>query len=92
VTASLVERAPIVEAVKHVNSKPIEWKGLTLSAPRVVAAVVMAQGQETITPAGLIYEAASLVFSPGAPLMPERVSASIYRDGNWHAFDERLKP
>jgi GGDEF domain-containing protein len=81
-------RKVVVAAVKHVNGQPIEWNGPTLSAPRVVAAVVMSRAPETITAVGLVYEAASLVFSPAAALQPDRVLAWIYRDGNWHPFEQ----
>jgi hypothetical protein len=80
-------RKLVVEAVKHVNAQPIDWKGLTLSTPRIVAVVVMSQAPDTITAVGLVYEAASLVFSPAAALQPDRVLGSIYRAGNWHPFE-----
>lgn len=82
-------RKLVVEAVKYVNTQPIEWKGLSLSTPRVVASVAMSQAPETITAIELVYEAASLVFSPAAALQPDRVLAWIYRAGNWHPFEPR---
>jgi hypothetical protein len=80
-------RKLVVKAVKHVNAQDIDWKGAKLPAPRMVAALVMAQPPETVTPASLVYEAASLVFGPAVAWQPDRVLAWIYRDGNWHPFD-----
>jgi GGDEF domain-containing protein len=79
-------RKLVVEAVKHVNAQPIAWRGVTLAAPRVAAAVVMSPAPVTITAVGLVYEAASLVFGTAAAVLPDRVVARIYRDGDWQPF------
>ena len=81
-------RKLVVEAVKHVNAQPIAWRGLTLAAPRVVAAVVMSPTPETGTAVGLMYEAASLVFGTAVAVLPDRVAARIYRDGDWQPFQQ----
>ncbi len=44
-------RELVVKAVKHVNAQVIDWKGMQPPAPRIVAALVMAQAPETVTPA-----------------------------------------
>lgn len=71
----------VVDAVKHVNAQPIVWRGVTLPAPRVVAALAMSAAPETITSVGLVYEAASLVFGTAVAVLPDRVVARIYREG-----------
>jgi len=81
-------RKLVVEAVKHVNAQPIAWSGVTLAAPRVVAAVVMSPAPETITAVGLMYEAASLVFGTAVAVLPDRIVARIYRDGDWQPFQQ----
>jgi len=81
-------RRVVVEAVKHANAQPIQWNSLTLSAPRVVAAVVMSPAPETITAVALVYEAASLVFGTAVAVLPDRVIARIYRAGDWHPFQQ----
>jgi len=81
-------RKLVVEAVKHANAQPISWRGVTMAAPRVVAAVVMSPAPETITAVGLTYEAASLVFGTAAGALPDRVIARIYRDGDWQPFQQ----
>lgn len=80
-------RKLVVKAVTHVNAQAIDWKGIKLPAPRIAAALVMAQAPETVSPAGLVYEAASLVFNSAA-WQPDRVLAWIYRDGNWRPFHD----
>lgn len=85
-------RKLIVTAVKHVNAKAIEWRGISLAAPRIVAAIVMSQAPDAVTPAGLVYEAASLVFGPSVVWQPDRVEASIYRDGNWQQHEPGADP
>ena len=85
-------RKVVVKAVTHVNAQVIDWKGIKLGAPRIVAALVMAQAHDTVTPAGLVYEAARLVFGPAVVWQPDRVEAWIHRDGNWHPFDQRPNP
>ena len=79
-------RKLVVDAVKHVNAQPIAWRGMTLAAPRVVAAVVMSPSPETITAVGLVYEAASLAFGTAVAVLPDRVVARIYREGDWQPF------
>ena len=75
-------RKLVVDAVKHVNAQPIAWRGMTLAAPRVVAAVVMSPSPETITAVGLVYEAASLVFGTGVAVLPGGGSQDLPRGGS----------
>lgn len=77
----------VIKAVKHANSQVIDWKGIKLAAPRIVAALVMAQAPDTVTPTALVYVAASLVFRGAAEWQPDRVLSWIHRDGNWQPFD-----
>lgn len=81
-------RKVVVDAVKHVNAQPIAWRGVTLAAPRLVAAVVMSPAPETITAVGLVYEAASLVFGTAVAVLPDRVAARIYIEGEWQPFQQ----
>jgi hypothetical protein len=48
----------------------------------------MSPAPETITAVGLVYEAASLVFGPAVAVLPDRVVARVYREGDWQPLQQ----